>query len=119
MKIGYIQEYDLKLNPHLTEKFKFREELFTRHISSRGDKIRSKMLYGSVDYDEVKTNADIMKKNPAKRFEHESGLHPYVGTMAEESKQKMTNAIRVCASSGCSSSLPLKTSGRKTSTFLR
>lgn len=64
MKIGYIQEYDLKLNPHLTKKFKFREELFTRHISSHGDKIRSKMLYGSVDYDEVKTNADIMKKNP-------------------------------------------------------
>lgn len=32
MKVGYIQEYDLKLNPHLTEKFRFREESFTRHI---------------------------------------------------------------------------------------
>lgn len=64
MKIGYIQEYDLKLNPRLTEKFRFREESFTRHISSRGDKVRSKMLYGSIDYDEIKTNADIMKKNP-------------------------------------------------------
>ena len=51
MKVGYIQEYDLKLNPHLTEKFKFREEPFTRHISSRGDKVRSKMFYGSIDYD--------------------------------------------------------------------
>lgn len=64
MKIGYIQEYDLKLNPHLTEKFRFREESFTRYISSRGDKVRSKMFHGSIDYDEIKTNADIMKKNP-------------------------------------------------------
>lgn len=64
MKVGYIQEYDLKLNPHLTEKFRFREESFTRHISSRGDKVRSKMFYGSIDYDEIKTNAEIMKKNP-------------------------------------------------------
>ena len=23
-----------------------------------------KMLHGSIDYDEIKTNADIMKKNP-------------------------------------------------------
>ena len=37
---------------------------------------------------------DIMKKNPAKRFEHESGLHPYVGTMAEESKQRESNWIK-------------------------
>lgn len=64
MKIGYIQEYDLKLNPHLTEKFRFHEESFTRHISSRGDKVRSKMFHGSIDYDEIKTNADVMKKNP-------------------------------------------------------
>ena len=29
---------------------------------------------------------DIMKKTPSKRFEHESGLHPYIGVMTEESK---------------------------------
>ena len=43
MKIGYIRENDLKLNPHL-EKFQFREASFTRRISSRGDRVYSKML---------------------------------------------------------------------------
>lgn len=37
MKIGYIVRYDLTLNPHLTERFKFREATFTRRITSRGD----------------------------------------------------------------------------------
>lgn len=39
MKIGYIAEYNLELNPHLTEKFKFREASFTRRISSRGGEL--------------------------------------------------------------------------------
>ena len=64
MKIGYIAEYNLKLNPHLTEKFKFREAAFTRRVSSRGDKVYSKMLQFPVDYEEIVDNADIMKKNP-------------------------------------------------------
>lgn len=63
-KIGYIAEYDLELNPHLTEKFKFREASFTRTINSRGDKIRSKMLIFPVDYEEVADNAAMMKRNP-------------------------------------------------------
>lgn len=37
---------------------------------------------------------DIMKKNPAKRFEHENGLHPYIGTMAEESAQRASNWLK-------------------------
>lgn len=63
MKIGYIQEYDLELNPHLTERFKFREESFTRRISSRGDRVYSKMLLYPVDYEEIVDNANIMKNN--------------------------------------------------------
>ena len=63
MKIGYIQEYDLELNPHLTERFKFREASFTRRISSRGDRVYSKMLLYPVDYEEIVDNANIMKKN--------------------------------------------------------
>ena len=63
MKIGYIQEYDLELNPHLTERFKFREASFTRRISSRGDRVYSKMLLSPVDYEEIVDNANIMKKN--------------------------------------------------------
>lgn len=64
MKIGYIRSYDLKLNPHLTERFKFKEASFTRTINSKGDKIRSKMLMFPVDYDEIVDNAKIMKENP-------------------------------------------------------
>lgn len=64
MKIGYIRENDLKMNPHLTERFTFREATFTRRISSRGDRVYSKMLLYPVDYEEIKGNADIMKKNP-------------------------------------------------------
>ena len=63
MKIGYIAEYDLELNPHLTEKFKFREATFTRRISSRGDRVYSKMLQFPVDYEEIVDNANIMKNN--------------------------------------------------------
>lgn len=62
MKIGYIKEYDLELNPHLTERFKFIETTFTRRISSRGDRVYSKLFY-PLDYDEIVTNAKIMKEN--------------------------------------------------------
>lgn len=62
MKIGYIQRYDLKFNPHLTERFKFREASATRTINSKGDKIRSKMLAFPVDYEEIASNTKIMKE---------------------------------------------------------
>lgn len=62
MKIGYIQRYDLKLNPHLTERFKYHEATATRTINSRGDKIRSKMLAFPVEYAEIASNTKIMKE---------------------------------------------------------
>ena len=34
---------------------------------------------------------DIMKKNPSKKFEKETGLHPIIGTMMHESNQRKTN----------------------------
>lgn len=37
---------------------------------------------------------DIMKKNPAKVFEKRSGLKPYIGTQAQESKQRESNWIK-------------------------
>lgn len=64
MKIGYIMVYDLNMNPHLAEKFKFREESFTRRITSKGDRVYSKMLQFPIDYEEIVDNASIMKKNP-------------------------------------------------------
>lgn len=63
MKIGYIQENNLELNPHLTERFRFREATFTRRISSRGDRVYSKLLMFPVDYEEIVSNANIMKNN--------------------------------------------------------
>lgn len=64
MKIGYICRHGLDLNPHLTERFKFREATFTRKISSRGDRVYSKMLQCPVEYEEIVDNAEMMKKNP-------------------------------------------------------
>lgn len=61
IKIGYIVRYDLELNPHLTEKFKFKEATFTRRISSRGDRVYSKMLAYPVDYEEIVDTANMMK----------------------------------------------------------
>lgn len=63
MKIGYIQENNLELNPHLKERFCFKEATFTRRISSRGDRVYSKMLMFPVDYEEIVDNANMMKKN--------------------------------------------------------
>lgn len=64
MKIGYIRRNDLDLNPHLTERFEFREATFTRRISSRGDRVYSKMLLHPIDYEEIVDNAEMMQKNP-------------------------------------------------------
>ena len=63
MKLGYIREIDLKLNPHMTEKFKFREATFTRRITSRADRVYSKLLSYPIDYEEIVSNANIMKNN--------------------------------------------------------
>jgi hypothetical protein len=62
MKIGYIRKNDINLNPNLP-KFKFIEATFTRRISSRGDRVYSKMLMFPVDYEEIVDNANMMKNN--------------------------------------------------------
>lgn len=63
MKIGYIKKYNLEMNPHLTEKFKFVEDTFTRRISSRSDRVYSKK-FSPLDYEEIVDNANMMKENP-------------------------------------------------------
>ena len=87
MKIGYIAEYDLELNPHLTERFKFREATFTRRISSRGDRVYSKMLQFPVDYDEIVDNANIMKNNSGIILVREPFL------LDDELKEKVTKWV--------------------------
>lgn len=63
MKIGYIRRNNLELNPHLKEKFTFREASFSRRINSRGDRVFSKMLCFPIDYEEIVDNAEMMKGN--------------------------------------------------------
>ena len=87
MKIGYIQEYDLELNPHLTERFKFREASFTRRISSRGDRVYSKMLQFPVDYEEIVDNANMMKNNSGIILVREPFL------LDDELKEKVTKWV--------------------------
>lgn len=64
MKIGYIVQYDLKLNPYLTEPFRFREASCTKRLTSHGYRVYSKMLIRPVDYEDILDNANIMKRNP-------------------------------------------------------
>ena len=87
MKIGYIVKHNLDLNPHLTERFLFREATFTRRISSRGDRVYSKMLLFPVDYEEIVDNANIMKKNPQLILVQEPFL------LDDELKEKVTKWV--------------------------
>ena len=87
MKIGYIQEIDLNLNPQCKERFRFKEASFTRRISSRGDRVYSKMLVCPVDYEEIADNADIMKKNKMLILVHEPFL------LDDELREKVTKWV--------------------------
>lgn len=60
MKIGYIRRNNLELNPD-RNKFEFKEASCTRRISSKSDRVYSKMLAYPVDYEEVVDNANMMK----------------------------------------------------------
>lgn len=86
MKIGYIMVFDLDINPHLTEKFKFREATFTRRISSKGDRVYSKLLY-PVDYEEIVENANFMRNNPHLILVQEPFL------LDDELKEKVTKWV--------------------------
>lgn len=61
MKMGCIRRYALEKNPHLTDRFKFVESNFTRKITSKSDRVYSKMFH-TMDYEEIVDNANIMKK---------------------------------------------------------
>jgi len=60
MKIGYICRNNLELNPG-RNKFEFKEASCTRRISSKSDRVYSKMLAYPVDYEEIVDNANMMK----------------------------------------------------------
>ena len=71
MKIGYIQQYDLELNPHLIERFK----------------VYSKMLLYPVDYEDIVSTAEMMKKNPNLIIVREPFL------LDDELRQKVTKWV--------------------------
>lgn len=62
MKIGYIRRNNIELNPHL-KKFDFKEATYTRRISSRGDRVYSKMLAYPIDYEDIVDTTNMMKEN--------------------------------------------------------
>lgn len=62
MKIGYIRKHNLELNPQIKQPFSYKECTFTRKISSRGDRVYSK-LFHPLDYEEIVDNANIMKEH--------------------------------------------------------
>lgn len=63
MKMGCIYRYDLEKNPYLTGRFEFVESTFTRKITSKSDRVYSKMFH-TMDYEEIVGNANIMKESP-------------------------------------------------------
>lgn len=58
-KIGYICRIAGKGTGYM---FRFLETSYTRKISSRSDRVYSKILYPQ-NYDDVKNNTEIMKEN--------------------------------------------------------
>lgn len=87
MKMGYVRRNNLELNPHLKERFKFIEASFTRRISSKGDRVYSKMLAYPIDYEEIVDTANMMKDG--------SGLiiveEPFL--LDDELKEKVTRWV--------------------------
>lgn len=71
MMLGYIRKNNLELNPQLTDKFRLIEASYTQHISSRGNKIKSKIFSCSMDYDDVAMNTKILKEHPDMILVHE------------------------------------------------
>lgn len=62
MKIGYIRERNLELNPQFKDRFVFVEDACRRSITSKSDRVYSKKFY-PLDYGEVEENTKIMKEN--------------------------------------------------------
>jgi hypothetical protein len=63
MKIGYIRRNNQELNPNLP-RFTFCESTFTRKISSRGDRVYTKLFTCPLDYEDIVEEANKMKQDP-------------------------------------------------------
>jgi len=83
--------------------------------TTKSEKLRNKRLYGdekgngklprkwlyllALDIKISHKCCDILKKNPSKQYERKTGLHPIIGTMAEESRLRESTWLR----NGCNS----------------
>ena len=65
---------------------------FIREFRTTISKIWMPLAYSDIPVSEKCCN--VMKKTPAKVYEKMTGRHPYIGTMAEESKLRESNWIR-------------------------
>ena len=84
---AFIQEY------RHTNSNKLRTIRLKGNKYGRG-KISQKWLKFEKIHREIEVGdkcCDFTKKNPAKHFEQQNGLHPFIGTMTEESDQRQSN----------------------------
>lgn len=90
-----------------------KEIAYTIYYARKGsqwaiDRLNGKHRYGNhkkykfllnADFKIASICCDIMKKRPVKKFEKQTGLHPIVGTMADEGGQRKSAYLR----NGCNS----------------
>ena len=90
-----------------------KEVAYTIYYARKGsqwaiDRLNGKHAYGNhkkykylldADFKISSICCDIMKKRPVKKFEKQTGLHPIVGTMADEGGQRKSAYLR----NGCNS----------------
>jgi 3'-phosphoadenosine 5'-phosphosulfate sulfotransferase (PAPS reductase)/FAD synthetase len=82
---AFIQEY------RSTKSDKLKDIRWNGNKYGRG-KISEKWKFLiDADFEISDKCCDIMKKKPAYQFEKETGLHPIIGTMADESAQRKSN----------------------------
>lgn len=60
MMLGYIVRYGRNCDG---DKFGFQECAYTRKITSRGDRVYSKMLMFPVEYEDVEASTEQMREN--------------------------------------------------------
>lgn len=85
---GFIHEY------RTTKSEKLKNIRWNGNRWNRG-KISNKWKYlVNAPFKISNKCCDIMKKNPSKKFEKQSGLHPYLGVMTDESAARKTSWMK-------------------------
>ncbi len=94
---NFIEDYRKNPNGYAAQKFDSKSD-YVKKYGSRYDLSKWKFLRDS----DIKISAqccNVMKKRPAKKFEKESGLKPFIATMASESNLRKQEYLK----KGCNS----------------